>query len=64
VNVIVLPQDGVCKIAKAIVYGCKVIPTSIVCVEGTEGLKVREVTMQVTITLKLKVFYDKFPEKF
>jgi hypothetical protein len=46
-------QAGVYVIAKGIVYGCVVIPTWIVCVDGTDWLKIREVTTQETITLKL-----------
>jgi len=49
----VVLQDGLYVIAKGIVYGCVVIPTWIVCVDGTDVLKVREVTKQPQITLKL-----------
>ena len=45
-------------------YGCEVIPTWIVCVDGTEVEKVREVTEQPAITSKLKVFCATVAEKF
>ena len=45
-------------------YGCEVIPIWIVCVDGTEVEKVREVTVQPAITSKLKVFCATVAEKF
>lgn len=52
-NVIDLLQEGLWVIEKGIVCGYEVIPTWIVSVEETEVLKVREVTIQLAITLKL-----------
>ena len=45
-------------------YGCEFIPIWIVCVDGTEVEKVREVTVQPAITSKLKVFCATVAEKF